>query len=71
MKSLFSFLFIALTFSGYAQDIINDKNAETRAVGSFSAIKVSGAIEVYLSQSNSEALAVSASEDKFRARIKT
>lgn len=55
-----------------AQDnVINDKNAQTRTIGSFNAIKVSGSIDIYLSQSGSEALAVSASEDKFREKIRT
>ncbi len=34
---------------------INDKNAEVRNVGVFNSIKISGAIEVLLSQSNEEA----------------
>jgi hypothetical protein len=51
--------------------IINDKNAQVRNVGIFNSIKVSGAIEVLLSQSNEEAVAVSASEEKFRDKIKT
>ncbi len=48
---------------------INDKNAELRNVSTFNSIKVSGAIEVLLSQSNEEAVAVSASEEKFRNKI--
>ena len=55
----------------FSQTIINDKNAEVRNVGSFSGIKVSGGIDVYLSQSDDYALAVSASDDKFRNEIKT
>ena len=55
----------------FSQTIINDKNAEVRNVGTFSGIKVSGGIDVYLSQSDDYALAVSASDDKFRNDIKT
>src|SRR5258708_28305582 len=72
MKKILTLLLSVVSISCFAQDnIINDKNAQARTVGSFNAIKVSGDIEVYLSQSGSEALAVSASEDKFRDRIKT
>ena len=53
------------------QTIINDKNAEVRNVGTFSGIKVSGGIDVFLSQSNEYALAVSASDENFREGIKT
>ncbi len=53
------------------QTVINDKNAEVRNVTSFSGIKVSGGIDVYLSQSDDYSLAVSATEDKFRDNIRT
>jgi len=71
MKSFLLILFTAFSLQLFAQTIINDKNAEVRNVGSFSAIKVSGGIDVYLSQSDNYALAVSASEDKYRDAIKT
>ena len=71
MKYLLVILFAAFTIPAMSQTVINDKNAEVRNVGSFSGIKVSGGIDVYLSQSNEYALAVSASEDKFRDDIKT
>ncbi len=72
MKKILFLLLMVLTLPCFAQDnIINDKNAQARTVGSFNSIKVSGAIEVYLSQGGSEALAVSASEEKFRDKIKT
>jgi hypothetical protein len=71
MKTLFSLLFIVCSLSLLAQpDIINDKNAEVRQVSGYSAIKVSGGIDLYLSQ-GSEAVAVSASEEKYRSYIKT
>lgn len=65
-------LFIAL-FGGTsltAQTVINDKNAETRSLSGFHAIKVSSGIDLYLSSGN-EAVAVSAAENKYRERIKT
>ena len=71
MKPIFIFLFTLLAFTSNAQTVINDKNVQVRNVGSFSAIKVSGGIDVYLSQSNEDAVAVSASEEKYRAEIKT
>jgi len=71
MKSLFLLLFTAFAFQSYAQTVINDKNAEVRNVSSFSAIKVSGGIDVYLSQSDENALAVSASDDEIRNNIRT
>ncbi len=71
MKYLFVFLLSAFSIESFAQTIINDKNVEVRNVSAFSGIKVSGGIDVYLSQSNEFALAVSASEDKYRDEIKT
>lgn len=71
MKYFFIALLSAFSFHSFGQVVISDKNAEVRNVGSFSGIKVSGAVDVYLSQSNNYALAVSASEEKFRDNIKT
>lgn len=71
MKYLLSFLFSVFAIQSFGQTIINDKNAEVRNVGAFSGIKVSGGIDVYLSQSDNYALAVSASDVKFRDDIKT
>ncbi|MBL0357952.1 MAG: DUF2807 domain-containing protein [Chitinophagaceae bacterium] len=60
-------------FMGNAQKtIVNDNNAEARQIsGSFNAIKVSGGIDIYISQSETEAVAVSATEQKYRDDIKT
>jgi len=58
--------------SGWAQKfIVNDANAEVRTITSFSAIEVSSAIDLYISQSDEEAIAVSAKDVESRARIKT
>ena len=72
MKKLFSLLLIICSLSLFAQDktVINDKNAEPRNVKGFHAIKVSDGIDLYLSYGD-EAAAVSASEIKYRDRIKT
>jgi len=74
MKKVFSFIaatIIAVSFVT-AQDVtvINDKNAEPRKVSSFHGIKVSNAFDVIIKQGNEEAVVVSASEEKFKSRIK-
>jgi hypothetical protein len=71
MKYLLVFLLSALAIPVLSQTVINDKNAQVREVTSFSGIKVSGGIDVYLSQGDDYALAVSASDDKYRDDIKT
>lgn len=71
MKYILILLFSALAFNTSAQTIINDPNAEVRSVGAFSGIKVSGGIDIFLSQSDEYALAVSASDEKYRDGIKT
>src|SRR3954469_22368694 len=54
-----------------AQQQINDPNAQVRDVKGFHAIKISDAIDLYLSQSNDEVVVVSASDTKYRDQIKT
>jgi Putative auto-transporter adhesin, head GIN domain len=58
------------TLAVSAQKTINDANAEKRNVNGFHGIEVSGGIDLYLSQGE-ESVAISASEQKFRDRIKT
>ncbi len=69
------FLLSVLCFSVivHAQkQFVVDANAEIRTVtGSFNSIMVSGGIDLYLSQSEKEELAISASEDKYKAGIRT
>lgn len=70
------FLFLAMilmvsSFANAQQKIISDPNAEIRDVEAFSGIKVSGGIDVYLSQSDDYALAVSASDARYRDNIRT
>lgn len=72
MKYLFIFSFIVISSSVFSQEtVINDANATVRDVTPFSGIKVSGGIDVYLSQGNDYSLAVSAVDEKFRDNIKT
>jgi len=62
-------LFVTASFA--QNQVISDANAQKRSIGSFHAIKVSHAIDLFLSQGNEEAVAVSAKTDEYRDRIKT
>jgi hypothetical protein len=67
MKKLFFLLtcVISLVTASAQSKIINDPNAEVRKLsGSFHAIEVSSAIDLYLSQGDEEAVAVSTSDKK-------
>ena len=74
MRKIFLVLVVAfLTSTSRAQnDIVVDANASERTVsGSFNAIKVSGGIDLYLSQSDKSAIAVSAANENYKDGIKT
>jgi Putative auto-transporter adhesin, head GIN domain len=72
MKYFLVFLFIIISPWVFSQEtVINDANAQIRSVGAFSGIKVSGGIDVYVSQGDDYSLAVSASDEKYRDNIKT
>jgi hypothetical protein len=73
MKKLLFLVFLAFTGAAFGQkDLVVDANASVRPIpGTFNAIKVSGGIDLYLSQSGEEAMAVSASEEKYKDNIKT
>jgi hypothetical protein len=74
MRKIMLNLLIGLTtLSAAAQkEIVNDPNAVVRSInGSFDKIKISGGIELFLTQSDNEAVVVSASQDKFIDGIKT
>ena len=65
------FLFIA-AFATAQKQFIVDPDAVVREIsGSFSSIKISSGIHIYLSKGNEEVLAVSASNDKYKEGIKT
>ena len=71
MKKLLLVLSVlALGISLRAQLTVNDPNAEVREAKNFHAISVSSAFDVFISQGNEEAVAVSASEEKYRKEIK-
>jgi len=76
MKKIFVAAALALiSIHLFAQDdkvFVHDNNAQPRTVsGSFSGIAVSGAIDLYLSQSNEETVVVSAADAKYRDKIVT
>jgi hypothetical protein len=71
MKKIFSLIVLVSSFSAViGQKTINDADAEIREAKNFHGISVSSAFDVYLSQSNDEAVAVSASDATTRGRIK-
>lgn len=73
MKKILCLLFLAISVQSMAQKsgLIYDAHAQKRAVPAFNAIKVSSAINLYLTQSNVNEVAVSASEDDIRDQIVT
>lgn len=74
MKKIILFIVAVFCIShGFSQvQLVNDLNAEARTIqASFNKIIIAGGIDVYLTQSESEGVAVSASEQKFRDAIKT
>lgn len=71
MRKFFSLLVVVMVFATVtAQKTINEPNAEKRKVIGFHSIHISGGIDLYLGQGD-EAVVVSASETKYRDRIKT
>jgi hypothetical protein len=72
-KAILSAILLSVTVFSLAQNgkVIEDKNAETRAVKGFHAIHVQSGIDLYLTQGNEEKVVVSASNVEARDRIKT
>ncbi|WP_462255466.1 head GIN domain-containing protein [Ferruginibacter sp.] len=74
MKKIIAGLFMVCfaLFATAQKEIVNDANAEIREIDkSFNSIKISSGIDLFLSQSDNEAVAVSASENKYKEEIKT
>jgi hypothetical protein len=69
--ALFLISFILINGIWAQKSIINDPNAIVRNVKGFHAIKVSNAIDLFLSQGDEEAVAVSSNDTKYRDRIRT
>ncbi len=72
MQKLFAvLLFIGAGFSLNAQNVVRDANAQVRNVSSFNKIRVSSAISLYLSQGNTQGVAVSAEDADAISKIRT
>ncbi len=64
-------LFMGILAHAQKSGLIHAENAQLRKVGSFTAINVSNAIDLYLTQSGTNEVAVSASTDEYRDKIIT
>ncbi len=62
---------IAVSQAVNERTVINDPNAEPRAVKDFDAIHVSNGIALMIKQGDAEGIAVSASREQFRDKIRT
>lgn len=74
MKKILALTLVLITFVAIAQNkmgVIYDENVQVRKLPSFTSVKVSNAIELYISQSNKTEVAVSAKSDEFRNKIIT
>jgi hypothetical protein len=70
--ALLACLFIAFTLQAQTKmGVIYDENVQVRKLPNFTSIRVSNAIELFLSQSNKTEVAVSAKTDEYRNRIIT
>jgi hypothetical protein len=70
MKKILLILISLLSLKGIIAQQVNDPNAEVREAKDFHAIEISNAFDLYLDQGNDEAVAVSASDEKFKENIK-
>jgi hypothetical protein len=70
--ALFALLLIAFTVQAQTKmGVIYDENVQVRKLPYFTSIRVSNAIELYISQSNKTEVAVSAKTDEYKNRIIT
>jgi len=71
MKKIYLVFSLLCTMAVNAQKTVHDANATARQVSSFHAIDIADGVDLYLTQGNEEAAAVSASTDEYRNRIRT
>lgn len=75
MKRIFTFfLVLVVTIPALAQiekNLVYDGNAEVRNLTGYSAVDVSSAVDLYISQGTEDAVAVSASSSEIISRIRT
>jgi hypothetical protein len=64
-------LFLTTFVNAQKTSVIHDDHAQVRKTGDFTAIKVSNAIDLYLTQSGSNQVAVSAKDEERRDKIVT
>jgi hypothetical protein len=70
--ALFACLLIAFTVQAQTKmGVIYDENVQVRKLSNFTSIRVSNAIELYISQSDKTEVAVSAKSEEYRNRIIT
>jgi hypothetical protein len=70
-KQFFLFLLLAASVGSFAQTQVNDPNAEARDLKGFHGVSVSSGIQLLLSQGNTEAVAISASQAEHKQYVKT
>ena len=70
-KIITCLLLIIAATSLQAQNVVHDENAQVRNVSSFNKIRISSAISLYISQGNTQAVAVSSEDADATAKIKT
>jgi hypothetical protein len=72
MQKIFAvLLFVIAGFSISAQNVVHDANAQIRKVDPFTKIRVSSAISLYLSQGNTQGVAVSSEDESVTSKIIT
>lgn len=69
-KYLLGLIVLFLSAGAFAQPI-NDPNVEVRTLSGFHGINVSSSFNVYITQADQEAVAVSAADEKYREHIRT
>jgi Putative auto-transporter adhesin, head GIN domain len=67
--SSFSLLFVLVSIAQETK--MEDPNVEKRTVKPFHAIRVSDGIDLYLTQADEDAVAISASREEYKSRLKT
>jgi Putative auto-transporter adhesin, head GIN domain len=70
MKKISILLMLMFIVASLSAQQVNDPNAEVRTAKGYHGINMSNAFDVYLNQSNEEAVAVSAAETRYREKIK-
>ena len=70
MKKILLLSSLLITMGSQAQKTVHDANAVTRSAKGFHAIEISDGIDLYLTQGNEEAVAVSSSTTEYRDKIR-